>query len=150
MKKNVQLALCTGLFLTAASGVHAAVWRPVGTLVCTTIEAGRRASPQALTCNFDRLTGKDVGLTGKIHLVGPDAVPAGKRVMVWSVLSTLESPSDRSLAGQYVEGANGELRGGADQAILLRPNAATQKSTQKSSRDQSRTVVRLTLSATKA
>lgn len=127
--KLIAIALLT---TTAARGqpIDAVTLYNVGTLTCTTMDAAEDALADAqLSCSLNSASGKHGNFTGYIARVGQADVPQGKRVLVWSVLSTKQDVQLEALAGTYTGETGGRvagrLIGGAGRAILLQPTTLT-------------------------
>ena len=102
----------------------------LGTLTCTTGEAPPQGSTDAiLSCSFKGQAGLEGDFTGRIARAGSADMPAGKRVLVWSVLSEQPKVDLAGIEGEYrgVTGGaqTGLLVGGAGGSIRLEPMTAT-------------------------
>lgn len=127
------LKACLGLAVLALA-IPATSAQPrttnLGTLTCTTGETPPQAATDAtLSCSFKGQAGLDGDFTGRIRREGPADIPAGKRVLVWSVLSEQPKVDLAGLEGEYrgvTGGAQlGVLVGGAGGAIRLQPMTST-------------------------
>src|SRR5262245_33922178 len=102
----------------------------LGTLTCTTGEAPPEGTSDAiLSCSFKGQRGLDGDFTGRIARAGTADIPAGKRVLVWSVLSERPKVDLAGIEGEYrgVTGGSqpGVLVGGKDSAVRLEPMTVT-------------------------
>jgi hypothetical protein len=102
----------------------------LGTLTCTTGEAPPQGSSDAtLSCSFKGQRGLEGDFTGRVTRAGTADMPAGKRVLVWSVLSEQPTVDLAGIEGEYrgvTGGAQaGVLVGGKDGAVRLEPMTAT-------------------------
>jgi hypothetical protein len=97
-----------------------------GTLTCTTQAQAEapRAGDENLSCSFKAQSGPDASFLGHISRRASDT-PAGKRVLVWSVMASNADVSPEALAGTYAQGsgaaAPGQLVGGRGGVIVLQP-----------------------------
>ena len=126
---NAWLALAVPAMVIPAASAQPRTTN-LGTLTCTTGETPPQAATDAtLSCSFKGQSGLDGDFTGRIRRVGPADIPAGKRVLVWSVLSEQPKVELAGLEGEYrgVTGGTqiGVLVGGADGAIRLQPMTST-------------------------
>jgi Protein of unknown function (DUF992) len=114
---------------TAASQAAPKLTR-LGTLTCTTGDAPQRPAADAkLSCNFEASSGASGNFTGFIARKGRADLPAGKRVLIWSVLAPRADIGIRDLAGEYrgTTGGRtaGRLVGGSNRSIVLQPVTST-------------------------
>jgi hypothetical protein len=103
-------------------------WRNVGTLTCTTNPNAKSSPRSALSCSFKGSAGLEGDFEGKSP--GGELAPEiGKRVLVWTVLTTKPDLALSDLAGPYAPAGGGQksplLLGGAARAIQLQPMTAT-------------------------
>jgi hypothetical protein len=130
MRCSVTLsALAIALFWNAAHG--APVLTNIGTLTCTTETTPGSEVDASLSCQFHALSGRDAQFRGWIVRKGPAALPAGKRVLVWTAFARRADAKAADLAGTF-EGLTGgassrrvKLKGGRGGAILLVPVTTT-------------------------
>lgn len=103
-------------------------WRNAGTLSCVTEPSAATADGGALSCNFKGLDGLEGDFTGKVA-GGKIGEAIGKRVLVWSVLTSKPDLALTDLAGPYAPVAGGErtqlLLGGAARVVQLQPMTAS-------------------------
>ena len=97
--------LAIGLLLASTSSAASA--QPprlanVGTLTCTTQETPpRSAAGEILSCSFKGESGVDANFTGTITRKGAADFPAGKHVLVWSVLAAKPNVKAETVSGVY-------------------------------------------------
>jgi hypothetical protein len=124
--------LVVGVLASMGPGLHAQKQSVtnLGTLTCTS--AGTRADVETdatLSCNFRGQSGLEGDFTARIVRAGRHDVPSGKRVLVWSVLSTKPKVELGALEGEYRGTTGGQrphlLIGGADRSIQLQPLTTT-------------------------
>ena len=139
--RRCALALCSLAAIgLPASAVSAPELAAIGSLSCTTSDRPFDVSEaNKLSCRYDGRQGGDGDLRGTIMLRGPAAMPAGKRVLKWSVLSRRGRVTAASLAGRYSETAPGRLIGGSKGIVVLQAPGRAR------SRDASVTVIELQL-----
>jgi hypothetical protein len=103
-------------------------WRNAGTLSCVTEPSAATADGGALSCSFKGLDGLEGDFTGKLT-GGRIGEAVGKRVLVWSVLTSKPDLALKDLAGPYAPVAGGErtqlLLGGAARVVQLQPMTAS-------------------------
>lgn len=103
-------------------------WRNAGTLSCVTEPSAAPADGGALSCSFKGLDGLEGDFTGKVA-GGRIGEAIGKRVLVWSVLTSKPDLSLKDIAGPYTPVAGGErtqlLLGGAARVVQLQPMTAS-------------------------
>jgi hypothetical protein len=131
-----------------------------GTLTCTLMPAENLPEKipdgaTALSCSFEAISGPGGDFDGIIKRIGTDQESDAKIVLVWSVLAPKPDVKLKDLEGQYigsleqsppVEGVSPGLRGGANDAIELRPLNAAPDSTNPAAIS----VLELALKSTKA
>jgi hypothetical protein len=128
--KLIAIALLTTTAAAAGQTSDEVTLTNLGTLTCTTMDAAEDAVADAqLSCSFNSASGQHGNFTGYIARVGQADIPQGKRVLVWSVLSTKQDTPLAALAGTYTGETGGRvagrLIGGADRAVLLQPTTVT-------------------------
>jgi hypothetical protein len=98
-------------------------WRNAGTLSCTTEPAA-----DDLSCSFKGLGGLEGDFAGKVA-GGNIGEAIGKRVLVWTVLTSKPDLKLQDLAGPYAPIAGGDrmqlLLGGAARVVQLQPMTAS-------------------------
>lgn len=147
----VRLALAAVLSM-AGAGVRAQTFAPLsppanaGTLICTPMPAHEMPEKipddvTALSCSFDAISGPGGVFAGTIKRAGTKSEDDENVVLVWSVLAPTPDVQLEDLEGQYVgalesspnvEGTTSGLRGGAKDAIELRPIHPTREATNSS------------------
>jgi hypothetical protein len=128
-KSAVPRLFALAIVLSLAPAVWAQLqWRNVGTLTCTTNPNAKSSPKSALSCSFKGYAGLEGDFEGKSPggEVGPGI---GKRVLVWTVLTTKPDLALSDLAGPYAPMGGGQnsplLLGGAGRAVQLQPMTAT-------------------------
>jgi hypothetical protein len=112
-------------------------------LLCTTSEALQNA--RKISCDYNGVAGGDGRLKGNITIKGKAAFPPGRRVLMWSVLARRSDTTWKELVGRYRETTLGQLSGGKDGKIVLRPPTDTIRS-----RDRAITILELKLDPIRA
>ena len=119
------LAACMlGAEMAASQQVE---WRNAGTLSCTTEPAA-----DGLSCSFKGQDGLEGDFAGKVA-GGNIGEAIGKRVLVWTVLTSKPDMKLQDLAGSYAPVSGGDrtqlLLGGAARVIQLQPMMASPEDT---------------------
>lgn len=131
MRPSFLLALAVPVAALSIFARPAFALTNIGTLTCTTVAAEQDKVDAALSCQFHALSGRDAQFSGRIVRKGPAALPAGKRVLVWTVLAREADVQPRDLAGRFEgttggdAGAANKLSGGRDGVIVLEPVTST-------------------------
>lgn len=102
--RNALFLLVLGVLAQPASAQDATVapTAVAGTLACTMEPLPTLATPEAeLSCTFSGVSGRTSTLKGFVSRQQA-AVPAGKRVLVWSVLARSQGIEAEALVGQYI------------------------------------------------
>jgi hypothetical protein len=123
-------------------------WRNVGTLTCTTNPNAKTNPVSALSCSFKGYAGLEGDFEGKSP-GGEVGQEIGKRVLVWTVLTTKTDLALSDLAGPYAPAGGGQrsplLLGGAGRVVQLQPMTATPQDA-----DGPAALIELSLKPTKA
>ncbi len=130
MQKSAGVLAFAALTLAGSAAFAQQSMTNLGTLTCTTADsAAETRSDATLSCNFKGLSGLEGDFTGRIVRTGPADLPGGKRVLVWSVLSTDPKAELSAMEGEYRGLTGGQqshvLVGGAARTIRLQPMTAT-------------------------
>ena len=135
MMKFVAAAAVAAMALTASNAMAAQV--QVGVLTCD-VDSGVGmifGSSKAVSCEFNRSSGRDEVYEGSIDKLGIDLGVTGGGKIVWLVFAATDDVDRGALAGTYV-GASAEaslglgiggnwLVGGFDDSISLQPFSVT-------------------------
>jgi hypothetical protein len=110
----------------AAAPAHAVpALSHAGVLICSTLSAKTAKADAGLSCRFHALKGAGANFRGWVRRKGAVGLPAGRRVLTWSVL-TKHPIRPEMVAGTY-KGVTGgtahvaRLRGGQAGNIILEP-----------------------------
>lgn len=136
MTRNPTLRFALLLLLVTSAGFHEAAraqpgtsMSPSGTLTCTAVgSAPPSLSEIDLSCAFETLSGSIGHYVGRMERNGGGDFPAGKRVLIWSVMARTLPVNAVDIAGIYFgqTGGDGAKRLVADGlGIILTPVTIT-------------------------
>jgi hypothetical protein len=97
-----------------------------GTLTCTASAGFELVTSmrQRMRCQYVSSWGRVRSYSGVIARFEDNAVPREGRFIRWTVHADRRALARGALAGRYVAAANGDLVGGRDRSVTLRPSSS--------------------------